>query len=222
MALYSTFAGRNVIWSELSWSTDVWVPDDKGVAQRLYQAGDYNPYNDVNILECAAHLTHPANTLGAEIDLAAKATVQRLDKKQMLVKERRRLACCSNFGDCNRNSDPTIGLGVNQVATGGTSVTLADPVGLYMLSFDDSQIADQKGSALPGWWQLTRGIIGYGLRAEFKPPEGAKESLADVRVGDNAPLTSGGQLAELVTMVIYAKAAPLGVKDPPAQPCSCH
>lgn len=217
--LYCDFTGRQVTWAELSWATDVWVPDADHQPVQIYARGDYNPYNEVNIEECAAHLTHPANTLGAEIDLAAKATVQRLDAHGELVSERRRLACCSNFGDPNRNSDPTIGLTVNQTVRGGTSITLADPVGLYIRAFDASRISDAAGNALEGWWTIKRGGAGHALRAELGPPPGSARSIADVRVGNNEPLTTGGQLAELTTMVLYARALALGVHDPEPHGC---
>jgi len=217
-ALYESFTGRAVTWSELSFAHDVWV-DDGGNPVRIYRAGDYNPLNSVNVEECAAHLTHPANTLGAEIDLAAKATLQREDAAGNALSERRRLACCSNFGDPNRNSDPGIGLAVNLTVRGGVSLTLADPVGLYILSFDEGRIADKDGNPLDDWWKLTRGVSGRGLRAEFRPPAGSALSIADVRVGNDEPLVTGGQLAELTTMVLYAKALPLGVAEPPARRC---
>jgi hypothetical protein len=218
--LYSEFTGREVQWSELAWAHDVWVADQSGNPVLLYARGDYNPYNRVNLDECAAHLTHPANTLSAEIDLAVKATIQRVDAKGARVTERRRLACCSNFGDPNRNSDPGIGTTVNLAVAGGTSITLANPVGLYIQRFDGSRVAGPNGEALAGWWNFTRGRAGRGLRAEFAPPTGATIALSDVRVGNNEQLTHGGQLAELVTMVLYAQTLDLGNQAPPALRCS--
>jgi hypothetical protein len=218
--LYQEFTGRDVAWNELAWDTDVWVQSE-GEPVRIYKQGDYDPFNSVNVEECAAHLTHPANTLGAEIDLAAKATVLRTDSQGELLSERRRLACCSDFGDPNRNSDPTIGLAANQTVRGGTSLTLADPVGLYIQAFDTSRVADAAGNALNGWWVVKRPRStspGRTLRAEFGPPPGSALTLADVRVVGE-PLTSGGQLAELTTMTLFVRAANLGVAEPNAQSC---
>jgi len=216
--LYSMFTGRDVSWAELSWDRDVWARLDNGEVTRIYHKGEYDPYNRVNLEECAAHLTHPANTLGAEINLAARATVQRLDVQGQVLSERRRLACCSDFGDANRNSDPTIGLAANQTVRGGTSITLADPVGLYIQAFDKSRIADSAGNALDGWWVAKRGDTGRTLRAEFGPPIGSDLGIADVRVGGE-PLSVGGQLAELTTMTLYVRAKNLGAAEPDAQPC---
>jgi hypothetical protein len=218
LALYQEFTGRDVAWAELAWERDVWGQDRSGTSVRIYEAGSYNPYNTVNVEECAAHLTHPANTLGAEIDLAAKATVQRADRSSNLVSERRRLACCSDFGDPNRNSDPQIGATVNQSVRGGISLTLANPVGLYIQSFDLNRIADKNGDPLADWWKILRGKDGRVLRAEFGPPANSPLTLADVLVG-NEPLTTGGQLAELITMVLYARVTDLNVPEPASRPC---
>jgi hypothetical protein len=217
LALYEQFTGRKVDWDEISWDRDVWNKRN-GRPVQIYKVGDYNPYNVVNLEECAAHLTHPANTLGAEIDLAARATVQRSDASGNLVSERRRLACCSNFGDPNRNSDPQIGATVNQSVRGGISLTLANPVGLYIQRFDSSRVADKDGNAIPDWWKIIRGKDGRVLRAEFGPPETSQLTLDDVRVSSD-PLTSGGQLAELITMVIYARAESRGIPEPTILSC---
>jgi hypothetical protein len=220
LALYKEFTGRNVDWTEISWNKNVWGQNRLGKPVKIYKIGDYNPYNAVNLEECAAHLTHPANTLGAEIDLAAKATVQRADRSGNLVSERRRLACCSDFGDPNRNSDPEIGRQVNLSVRGGISLTLANPVGLYIQRFDNNRVADKDGNAIPDWWKIIRGKDGRVLRAEFGPPETSQLTLDDVRVGSaNEPLTSGGQLAELITMVIYARTVNMGVSEPPISSC---
>ena len=218
LALYEQFTGRKVDWDEISWDKDVWVPTREGRPLRIYKIGDYNPYNTVNLEECAAHLTHPANTLSAEINLAARATVQRSDIKGNLVSGRRQLACCSNFGDPNRNSDPQIGATVNQSVRGGISLTLDNPVALYIQRFDSNRISDNSGNALQDWWKIIRGREGRVLRAEFGPPENSQLTLNDVLVR-NDPLTSGGQLAELVTMVIYAKTVNIGVPEPTPRPC---
>lgn len=220
LALYKEFTGRNVDWTEISWNRDVWGQNRLGKPVKIYKIGDYNAYNAVNLEECAAHLTHPANTLGAEIDLAAKATVQRADQSGNLVSERRRLACCSDFGDPNRNSDPQIGRQVNLSVRGGISLTLANPVGLYIQRFDNNRVADKDGNAIPDWWKIIRGKDGRVLRAEFGPPETSQLTLDDVRVGSsNDILTSGGQLAELITMVIYARTVNMGVSDPAISRC---
>lgn len=221
--LYKALVGRKVELAELTFDRDVFVVDDDNKPQLFKRKGDYNRWNDVNLQEGPIHLTHPANTLGAEINLAARATIQRMDANHQIINEARRLACCSDFGDPNRSSDPTIGQLVNATVRGGTSITLHNPVALYIRSFDEGRITSSSGESLAGkgWWKITRGDseAQMGLRAELSPPAGANITLDQVRV-KNEPLTSGGQLAELITMVLYASTLNLGVQESPPQRCA--
>ena len=58
------------------WPTDVKVRRGLGWQLR-HRKGEYNPFNRWNTTHGAMHLTHPANTLAAEIRLAADGTVVR-------------------------------------------------------------------------------------------------------------------------------------------------
>jgi len=184
----------------------------------VYTRGDYNPWNPHNTNSGCVHLSHPANSIGAEINLAALATVQRIDANGQLISEPHRLSCCSDFGTPDRSSDPTIGQAVNLTVRGGVSVTLADPVGLYMGNIALSLANGPNGESVRDWWTITRGVDGRALRAEFAAPPGATFALGDVQV-KGAPLRYGGQIAELITMVIYAQALKLNVADPAARTC---
>jgi hypothetical protein len=79
-------------------------------------------------------------------------------------------------------------------------------------------VSDKSGNALQDWWKIIRGKDGRVLRAEFGPPENSLLTLDDVQVG-SVPLTSGGQLAELITMVIYARGVNMGVPEPTSRAC---
>jgi hypothetical protein len=52
----------------------------------------------------------PANTLGAEVDLGALATVLRKRKDGTPITDSDELIKCSNYGNKDRNSDPTVGV----------------------------------------------------------------------------------------------------------------
>jgi hypothetical protein len=76
----------------------------------------------------AMHLTSPPNSLGAEIYLAAAATLLRNNDK-----DSQQLICCARYGQPYRNSDPNIGFSVNSLVKNlGAMITLTDPVGLYI------------------------------------------------------------------------------------------
>jgi len=206
---------------------DLRLPQDIAFSEDLLlKKGTYNPYNKWNTTNGVMHLTHPANTLGAEINLAARATIPRRDANGNRVTEVRRLACGSNFGDPNRSSDPNIGNGVNLTAmpaAGGStqSITLANPVGLYIDRLASGAITDEDGNPLAGWFKIVRGVTGRGLMAVLEPPQGAAFGLDKVRIG-NKKLTHGGQVAERIQMVLYGKTANLGQPVPKLQPCKRH
>jgi hypothetical protein len=188
--------------------------------------GDYNPYNRWNTRDGVMHLTHRANTLGAEINLAARATIPRKSGAGARITEVRRFACSSNFGDANRSSDPNIGLAANLTALpqggGASSVTLANPVALYMSKLLDGKITDDQGNPLD-WFRFERGEKGHGLMAILEPPPGSPFGFEKVLVA-GVPLKFGGQIAEHIEMVLYAKTANLGKPETPLAPvvgCCC-
>jgi len=205
---------------------DLKLQQDIRFGGEVLPTGSYNPYNKWNTSQGVMHLTHPANTLGAEIDLAARATIPRQDIDGARVTEQRRFACGSDFGDPNRSSDPSIGSGVNltafPAAAGSViqSITLANPAGLYIDNVANV-ITDDADNPLPGWFKIVRGVTGRGLMAVLEPPAGATFGLEKVRIlGDM--LTHGGQVAEHIQMILYAKTADLGHPAPPLEPCSGH
>lgn len=75
------------------------------------QASVYNPNNYWNQLTTTGtiiHLIQPNNTLGAEIDIAAQATVIRKDSSGKTITDANQLILCSRYGNPGRNSDPTV------------------------------------------------------------------------------------------------------------------
>lgn len=219
--LYQEHVSPDVKPDELKLQQDIMFGNDR------LPRGSYNPYNKWNTEAGVMHLTHPANTLGAEINLAANATIPRHDVAGTRVTEVRRFACGSGFGDPNRSSDPSIGSGVNLTALPATpgsapqSITLANPVALYIDRLASGVLTDDEDNPLPGWFTIVRGVAGRGLLAVLKPPAGAAFGLEKVRIlGEK--LTHGGQVAEHIQMVLYAKTANLGHPTPPLQPCIAH
>jgi hypothetical protein len=208
-------------------------PDDLKLQQDIAFSGDlilrkgtYNPYNKWNTTDGVMHLTHFANTLGAEINLAAQATIPRRDINGDRVTDVRRFACASTFGDPNRSSDPNIGNGVNLTAMPGgggatQSITLANPVALYIDRIAAGAVTDQDGNPLAGWFKIVRGVAGRGLMAVLEPPAGATFGLDKILIA-NRELSHGGQVAERIQMVLYGKTASLGQPTPQLQPCIMH
>lgn len=194
---------------------------------RRYAKGSYNPFNDYNA-GAAIHLTHPANTLTFEIELASKASLiwGRPPKTSDPG-----LICCANYGDPNRFSDPTIGKAVNDLAQAGSYVSLRDPVGVYIASIDAANFTDWNGHSVPNlaadfFVRLRMSDDGsMAVRARFKVPPGVQRNGAQARLGDfmyqGSAIQSGGQVADAVIMRLFAQCLP-GAPHQPERQCTNH
>jgi hypothetical protein len=209
-------------------------PVTEGVLKAdLFPGGIYNRLNKWNTALGAMHLTHPANNLGAEVFLAASATVRRTDHGAELTQSIP-LINCAQYGDAARNSDPNIGIAVNNLARDKRMITLANPVGLYMAEFNGAGIT-LNGNPADGFFQVVRGAFPRALRAVFELPAAevaAGHTVSDVEIGGQ-PLKFGGQLAERITMHLFGVASvdqsvndtPVGCGAIPANtlaPASAH
>ncbi len=214
--LYRENVDPAVSAEDLVWPFDVAIPD---YDQRAYvllpgslRQGQYNPHNRFNTTHGLMHLTHPANTIGGQINLAAASTTLYPDvSPQPPSSYRSRLLCCTRFGGENRSSDPLIVSGVNGFAQAGLAVSIANPVGLYMSSIDIAGLADPAGWPIPQALEVTRQSEDGKmiLRAVVTPPEGADYTL-DECTFDQEPLQYGGQIARKITLLLFgiAKAIP--------------
>lgn len=204
----------NIPANDLKWQHDVYNREGK----LRYRAGDYNPHNAWNTEKGAIHLTHPANSLFAEVVLASDGTLGwpvepdahgNVDEQQLM--------CCAGRGGINRSSDPLILRGVFNFARNGLSVALANPIGLYMSPFSLSGLLDPDenlvidNSNAPFVRQSADGT--RILRAEIAPPAGAAYSL-DACTIDGNPLRFGGQISRLITMRLFGVAKMIPGRQP--------
>jgi hypothetical protein len=205
LALYRTYVSPQVQMADL-------FPNGPGQ--------DYDTLNKWNTEAGAMHLTHPANNLFAEVFLAGTATVRRAQHGAEITQSIP-LIKCGQYGDETRNSDPAIGAAVNGLCRDGRHVTLANPVGLYMASFNGAGIT-VNGQPAGGFFKVVRGAFPMALRAVYElPPELAAQGLtvSDVKVGAS-PLEFGGQLAERITMHIAGVASVAqDIHNPPVNTC---
>lgn len=204
--LYRRYVNQNVRTEDLFWNFDLAYFDERRNAWRLYpyiKRGDYNPYNKWNTTHGCMHLTHPANTLQAEINLAAKATLLRQTATGEDVTDITELICCSSYGEVNRLSDPSIGASVNEFARQGFSVSLADPIGLYISEVNLGAIAGPNGKNVRDAWQVMRGSSADRmiLRAHFELAENTPFTIDNVRIS-GVETRFGGQIADHIQMVL--------------------
>jgi hypothetical protein len=189
------------------------VASDKALLTKLYSdivgqpvpqselftaGGAYQPRNKFNIAY-AVHLIQPNNTLTAEINIAAQATIIRQHGGHDPVTDPGELINCSRFGDPDRHSDPHIGEVVNGVARQGCSLTLQDPVGLYIDGLphptNDLGIKKPDGGVVgPDYWTLARGDQDHIVRAVFAAPTG-QPAVGDLEIGGKK-IEFGGQIVK--------------------------
>lgn len=164
----------------------------------------------------AMHLIQPNNTLGAEIELAAAATVTRSHNGQTLTTEQDLIAC-SLYGDPQRHSDPHIGSEVNALARQGALVTLADPVGLYMDGLSTAGWETPDGADPANFWRVTRGSAGFAVRAVYEVV-GHPYLVSDIKINGRA-IQFGSQIAEGITMRLTGVAHRFGSSPPQPREC---
>jgi hypothetical protein len=189
----------------------------------LFHNGAYDPLNPWNLTRGAMHLIQGANTLSAEIFIAADATVLRHDASGGLITGAAELIACAGFGVATRASDPHIGDQVNGLARGGFAVTLTDPVGLYIDGLDTTGWTKPDGSQVGNYFKVTRGDVAHTVRAVYEVPQGETSSGRPFVVGDiligGVPIEFGGQISKNITMRLVGFASGKGSITPHPAPC---
>lgn len=199
LSLYQKYVSPNVKLEDLLFNTDVFeLVADNTILNRK---GKYNPFNKWNTTDGIMHLSHPANYLSAEIQLAADATILRKKNGQLLT-DADQLIQCAQYGNAARSSDPKIGSDVNTLVRAGFSVSIKDPVALYIHDVNEASFEFPNGLSLKDFMHVVRGDAAKSmmLRIEFTAPAGV--SLEQIKV-NGKPLQFGGQIADTITMAIF-------------------
>ncbi len=163
------------------------------------------------------HLQQPNNNIKAALDLVARATVIRQIGGR-IVTDRQQLVLCGGLGDPRRNSDPQIAEIINDAVVLGSEVTLADPAGLYLDSFQSGGILTPDREDAASFWTIERGSPGFALRATFAVPEDRGYTVGDLFI-HGRPVRWGAQLADKVRVRVSALAKPSAQAAQP-QPCA--
>jgi hypothetical protein len=97
-------------------------------------------------------------------------------------------------------ADARFSLDIGVLERQGLSVTVREPVGLYMIDWDDTGWTKPDGSPVGSYWRIVRGKPGAALRLEYEVPEREGFAVGDIRIGGR-PVRYGGQLAEHITVM---------------------
>ena len=193
------------------------VSPEVKLADLLEAHGRYSRLNKWNTKHGAIHLNQRNNTLSAEINIAAQATILRQQNGQVLT-DPDALIRCAQYGQPGRASDPKIGAEVNSLARQGFAISLQDPIGLYIDGLDTTGWSTPDGTPAAQFWKVVRGGAGTAVRAVFEVPSTAAYTVGDIKIGGQ-PLEFGGQLAEQITMKLTGIACRKGSKLNAAVSC---
>jgi hypothetical protein len=98
------------------------------------------------------------------------------------------------------SADARFSLDIGVLQRQGLSVTVREPVGLYMVGWDDTGFSKPDGTPVDDYWRVVRGTRDAALRLEYAVPASAGFAVGDVRIGGR-PIRYGGQLAEHITVM---------------------
>jgi hypothetical protein len=176
----------------------------------LFKGGRYVSRNRWNnsTTNGAMHLVQRSNTLGAEIELAAAATIVRR-RAGVPVTEAQALIACGAYGEARRHSDPHIGAVVNELARARHDITLANPIGLYIAGLSVAGWNTPDGSDPAGFWTITRGTRDKALRAVYEVPAERGFVVGDITI-DGRKIEFGAQIADFVRIKLTGLATRLG------------
>lgn len=107
------------------------------------------------------------------------------------------------------NVDPRVEFDIGALARKPLSLTVRQPIGLYITGFDDTGWTKPDGSPVGNYWTIVRGVPGLALRVEYQVPPGEGFVVGDIRIGGR-PIEWGGQIAEHVTVTVVGAAGVRG------------
>jgi hypothetical protein len=178
-----------------------------------------NRWND-STSSGAMHLIQDANTLGAEIELAAAATVLRSRNGQPLTGERE-LIECAHYGEPERFSDPHIGAEVNALARQKADLTLANPVGLCIDRLSTQGWKTPDASDPQEYWRIVRGSREKAVRAEYRVPKEKGFTVGDITI-NGRNIVFGAQIADFITIKLTGLATRIGTIDSESVSCDAE
>lgn len=190
----------------------------------------YNPLNKWNIGTVstatgggAMHLTSTPNTLQTELGLAGAAT---LKYPAGSSGDPNTLLCCAQYGQPQRNSDPTIGFAANSTVAKNNTISLANPPGLYIQMPDFTGWQTPDGSPAANYWQIVRGAqtlpgfnqsFNFMLHAVYEVPPEQGFTVGDISI-DGAPIAWASQITQKFQIALFP--LPIPKQDmQPVTPC---
>ena len=165
--------------------------NNPGIAETdIGPGGIYDQFNAFNTTNGIIHLIQGINKLRLAIGLAQGSVNTGTARDNY-----------ETFPPAATNVDPRVVFDVGALARKPLSISLGEPIGLYIAGFDDTGWTKPDGSPVGNYWTIGRGVPGMALRVEYQVPPGEGFVVGDIRIGGR-PIEWGGQIAEHVTVRI--------------------
>jgi len=162
----------------------------------LHNKGKYNKFNKWNTTHGIIHYIHPANSFNAAISLSKDA-----------------VRSPAPFGDNYEarppfagqitSADPRLAFDTNMLIRKGFYLAPKNPVGLYIVGWENSGITHPDGSPAANYWRIVRGAAGMVMRLEYEVPAALGFAVGDLKLGGRK-IEYGGQLAEHISVSFSA------------------
>lgn len=166
---------------------------DPAVVQTDLQTGTaYNKFNRWNTTDGIVHYIQSINTLNAAFGLAQGA-------RTATPPFRDNFEARPGLANQPTSVDPRVSFDVHMLVRKGLYVTFRDPIGLYIVEWNDSGFTKPDGTPVANYWTIVRGSPGMVLRLEYEVPAGLGFVVGDIKIGGH-PIEYGGQVAEHITV----------------------
>lgn len=177
-----------------------------------------NRWNDLRRGGRLAHLGHGNNTLGALVNIGARATIIRERPDGTIMTDETELIGCGNYGGGDRHSDPHIGGAVNALARQHARITLANPAGPSMDGLFPLGWKTPDGSDPRDYWQVVRGTGTHQMRTVYEVPADKGFVVGDIKI-DGREICFGGQIADFVRVKLVVLAHEFGRHESAPRDC---
>lgn len=167
----------------------------------------YNRFNRWNTADGIVHYIQAINTLPDALRLSQDAVMAPNPHRD-------NYEATPGLATAKTSVDPRVSYDIYMLIRKGLYVTLRDPIGLYIVGWNNSGLAHPDGSPAGDYWRIVRGQPGMVLRLEYEVPPALGFVVGDMTIGGRA-IEFGGQFAEQITVGIGGSA---GTSSNPARP----
>ena len=160
--------------------------DPRVVMSDLFTAdGDYRPRNRWNTTDGIVHYIMSINSMRDLLGVSQESEPTGVagDNYDALPYSR------ATAADARLNMD------MWSLARKGLDIAALEPIGIYLIDWDDTGWTKPDGTPVGDYWRVHRGVHGAALRVEYAVPDAEGFTVGDIRIGGR-PITTGGQIAE--------------------------